>query len=244
MSSRNDRHLPAKKSAQRNEALITATYRVLIVDDQKIIRQGLQVLLEASGDIQIVGDTNGDGAIVMALDRRPDVIIMDLRLPDVATGMRTLSQLRDMLPETRVIILTVHEDQPDLIYQAIRHGAMGYVLKSNSDIDEVATAIQKVALGQVFISSSALATLVRSIQDEREPPSPSAVEAVGRLTPREYDVLNLVAQGLTNRQIADRLVISESTARSHLHNILDKLQMSNRVQAAAYALRLRLPASR
>lgn len=214
-------------------------HRVLIVDDQKIARQGLQVLLEASGEFQIVGDTNGDGAIAMALDRRPNVVIMDLRVPDVAAGMRRLCQLRESLTDARVIIFAVHESEPDLIYRAIRHGAAGYVLKSHSDIDEVATAIRTVADGQVFISSAALAVLVQSIQEEKAPPSTSPTVFGERLTARESDVLNLVAQGLTNRQIADRLAISESTARSHLHNILDKLQVSNRVQAAAYVLRLR-----
>ena len=228
---------------RRMESSNFTASRVLIVDDQKITRQGLRMLLEGKDGVQVVGDTNGVGAIEMALACRPDVIIIDFDIPDVTIGIGRLSRLRETVPDARVIIFASDENQPDLIHRAIHRGAVGYLSKNHSDIDEVATAIRTVARGEVFVSSAALSSLVQFIRDEKQRRPTSAATLVDRLTARESDVLNLVAQGFTNRQIANRLVISESTARSHLHNILDKLQMTNRVQAAAYALRVREPVS-
>lgn len=214
-------------------------YRILIVDSHTIVRQALRVLLARCNGFSVVGDCDGNTAVARALELRPHVVLMDLRVPEIADGLRLIGQLHENLRETRIIALTVQEDEEDLVYCAVRAGAVACVLKGTSDIDEVELAIRQVSQGRVFLSTSALASLVASISRGPIPQLESPPDSIESLSPREYDVLDLVAQGLTNRQIADQLVISESTVRSHLHNILDKLQVANRVQAAAYALRTR-----
>jgi DNA-binding NarL/FixJ family response regulator len=217
----------------------TDSHRILIVDDHKIVRQGLRILLESYPDFRVVGEADGTTAVAKAVDLQPNIVLMDLQLPQSESGFAILSQVRQSLPEARVVILTSSDAQPSLVYRAIREGAVGYVMKDTSDIHAVAEAIQKVALGQVYFSGSALMNFIGTITSGNEPFIPGNQIEADRLSPRECAVLDLVAQGHTNREIADRLIISESTVRSHLHNILDKLQLDNRVQAATYALRTR-----
>jgi DNA-binding NarL/FixJ family response regulator len=175
------------------------------------------------------------------MELKPQVILMDLRIPEFEDGMRLLTHLRENVPESRLLALTSPGLDANLVYRAIHSGAIGCVLKSDSDIDEVITAIRNVANGQVFLSAAALDSLVQSITQGRDPPQFGTPQSLDGLSPREYDVLDLVAQGLSNSQIAETLVIAESTVRSHLQHILDKLQLKNRVQAAAYAMRTRRP---
>jgi DNA-binding NarL/FixJ family response regulator len=210
-------------------------HRILIVDDHKIVRQGLHLLLTGLADFVVVGETTGAQAVVKAIELQPTIILMDLQLPHSAPGLETLTRLRQSLPTTRVIVLTSSGTEGDLVYRAIRAGAMGFVLKSTGDINEVEAAIRTVAQGHVAFSPPVLMSLLETISGATVAQTVGS-QAAPALSPREKDVLDHVAAGRTNRQIAERLIISESTVRTHLHNILEKLQMTNRVQVAAFAL--------
>jgi DNA-binding NarL/FixJ family response regulator len=212
-------------------------YRIFLIDNHTILRQSLRYLLERSPQIEFVGDADGATAYTRVLQLRPAIILLNLLLPRFDDGLKLLTALRGQLPETRVIVLTTDTDQPNAVYVALQNGAFGCLLSSSSDIAEIEQTIKQVAQGMVYVSSAALRSLVDSIAHGE-----SAVGGEGQsgkaseLTPRELEVVDLVAAGHTNREIADRLVVAESTVRSHLHNILDKLDFSNRVQIAAYAV--------
>jgi len=211
--------------------------RLLIVDDQMVFRQGLRALLEICPDVTVLGDAaDGLEALQKAREFRPDIILMDVKMPR-CDGLQATSLIKQELPEVKVIILTVHGNEPELVYQAIKAGAVGYVSKT-SGIDDILRAIRSVTRGEAVVASPALTSLVAFIGHSSDNPSSQPWPA-DALSPREQEVLDLVAQGLSNRQIAHKLCISESTVHSHLHNILDKLHLANRVQAAAYALTLK-----
>ena len=213
-------------------------YRILIVDDHKILRQGLRVLLEACSDFQVVGDADATTALADAFALQPTIVLMDVHLPQAEDGFELLAQLRQRLPAVRVVVLTPTAADTALVYRAMQAGAVGYVPKDSSDILTVEAAIRKVGQGQLYLSDAALLSLVTTLQDT-EKSLPDTKAEMNQLTPRELSVLDLVAVGYTNRQIAEQLIVAESTVRSHLHNILDKLHLTNRVQAASYALRTR-----
>jgi two-component system response regulator NreC len=211
----------------------------MIVDNSKIVRQGLRVVLEGSEDFRVVADTDRSAAIATAIDLKPNVVVADLWLPHVEDGFTMLSQLREEARDTRVIALTELNNYGDLVYQAIESGAAGCLFKSSTDFAEFVKGIRQVARGRVFLSSCALQSLRDTIVKRKDSVADSTAVKSNELSPREYDVLNLVGQGYTDRRIANELVISESTVHSHLHNILNKLKLRNRVQAAAFALGLR-----
>jgi len=219
---------------------LPSPYRILVVDKQKILRQGIRLLLERSDEFEVIGDSDGTRAVALAVTLRPAIVLIDLRLPLFEDGLRILAELAESVPDVRVIVLTVTGDDGNAVYHAVRNGAVGCVLKSTGDIAEVEEAIRQVAQGQLFLSPTALRSLVDTVASRTDgPANQNHTASVDELSPREEEVLELVALGHTNREIADRLVISESTVRSHLHNILDKLQLTNRVQAAAFAIRPR-----
>jgi two-component system response regulator NreC len=220
-----------------------ANHTILILDNSRIFRQGLRVLLENVSDFQVVGDTDGQSALALALECRPSIILTNLWLPRSEDGLALVTRIRHLLPETRVIALPPLSDDPQLVYRAVQAGAVGYVPMTNADVGEVEMAIRTVARGQPYFSSDALTSLLTTIEAKNEIDFGVSQTQIAVLTAREQGVLNLVAHGFTNRQIAERLTITESTVRSHLQNILDKLQLTNRVQAAAFALRNRTTAS-
>lgn len=203
--------------------------RVLVVDDHSLVRQGLRMFLGGAAGVEIVGEAaDGEEAVRLAVDLAPDVVLMDLLLPKL-DGIRATEEVRKALPDTQVVALTsVLEDAS--VVGAVKAGAIGYLLK-NTDAAELVEAIHAAAAGKVRLSPEASARLVREIH------SPQSREA---LTPREIDVLRLVAEGKANKEIARDLGITEQTAKSHVHSILGKLGMLSRTQAAVYAARLGL----
>lgn len=208
--------------------------RVLVVDDHAVVRRGLRMFLGDDPEIELVGEAaDGEEAVRLAGELLPDVVLMDLLLPKV-DGISATELIRRSHPDIQVIALTsVLEDAS--VIGAVKAGAIGYLLK-NTEADDLVAAIHAAAAGQVRLSAEASARLVREI---RLPQSPE------RLTPRETEVLRLIAEGKANKEISRLLGISEQTAKSHVHEILGKLGMLSRTQAAVYATRIGLvPAER
>ena len=203
--------------------------RILIVDDHSVVRQGLKMFLALDPELEVVGEAaNGSEALRLARELEPDVVLMDLLMP-VMDGVAATEAIRRELPDTEVIALTsVLEDQA--IFKAMRAGATGYLLK-DTESDELCRSIKAAAAGQVQLSPQVAARLM---QDVHVPESPES------LTKRETEVLRLLAQGKANKEIAAALVIGEKTVKTHVSNILSKLGVSSRTQAALYAVRLGL----
>lgn len=200
--------------------------KVLVVDDHAIVRSGLASILAAQPDMAIVGEAkDGQEAINKALELKPDVILMDIFMPNLS-GIDAMVVIKEKMPEARVLILTVSESEENL-FRALRFGARGYLLKSAS-IDEVIAAIRQVANGQGMLSPYAATRLIAEFRHEDEQPS---------LSNRELQVLRLLGEGLSNVEIGNRLYIGESTVRTYLGRLLDKLHLRNRAEAIAYAAR-------
>lgn len=200
--------------------------RVLLVDDHTVMRQGVRMLLTLDPEIEVVGEgVNGMEAVRLAQELKPDVVLMDLLMP-VMDGLSAINEIRRHLPETEIVALTsVLEDS--VVTDVVRAGAIGYLLKDASG-EELVKAIKAAARGEVHLSPQAAARLVR---DVRAPDNPQA------LTSRETDVLRLLAKGCSNKEIAQALKIGEKTVHSHVSNILAKLGVPSRTQAALYAIR-------
>jgi two-component system, NarL family, response regulator LiaR len=208
--------------------------RVLIADDHAVVRQGLRMLLGLDPDLEIVGEaTDGAEALREARSLRPDVVLMDLMMP-VMDGITAMATLREELPDTAVLALTSALDDESVV-GAVRAGAMGYLLK-NADATEVARSIKAAAAGQVQLSPEAAARLMHGL-------TPDSASGDGEsLTERERDVLRLLARGLANKEIARDLQIGEKTVKTHVSNILTKLGVQSRTQAALQASRFGLTA--
>jgi DNA-binding NarL/FixJ family response regulator len=203
--------------------------RILIADDHSVVRQGLRMFLALDPELEVVGEAaDGSDALRLALEVRPDVILMDLLMP-VMDGIAATQAVRAALPDTEVLALTsVLEDAS--VVGAVRAGAIGYLLK-NTEADELRRSIKAAAAGQVQLSPEAAIRLMREV---RAPDSPET------LTERETEVLRLVAQGMGNKQIARMLEIGEKTVKTHVSNILAKLGVQSRTQAALYAVEIGL----
>ncbi|UCH59695.1 MAG: response regulator transcription factor [Anaerolineales bacterium] len=206
--------------------------KVIIVDDHSVVRQGLRMFLSLEEDIEILGEaSNGQEAVSMVKKLQPDVVIMDLLMP-VMDGVTATEIIRREHPDTEVLALTsVLEDAQ--IVNAIRAGAIGYLLK-DTQADELCRAIRAAAAGQVQLSPKVAERLMREIKTPKDP-----LDEV-QLTEREIDVLRLLAGGKANKEIAQELHISETTVKTHVSNILMKLGVPSRTQAALYAVRIGL----
>jgi two-component system, NarL family, response regulator LiaR len=204
--------------------------RVLIADDHAIVREGLRALIETEAGIELVGEAcDGLEAIWLARTLEPDVLLLDLVMPHL-DGLEAIAEIQKQAPRTRILVLTSFAED-DKVFPAIKAGALGYLLKDTTP-QRLLQAIRDVYHGE----SSLHPTIARKLVGELHWPS-SPPPAGEELTGREVEVLNLVAQGLANQEIADRLVVSERTVRKHVSNILGKLHLANRTQAALYALR-------
>jgi NarL family two-component system response regulator LiaR len=203
--------------------------RVILVDDHHMVRMGLKAYLSTLPDIQVVGEAGtGEEAVRLAAELSPDVILMDLLMPGM-DGVEATRQVKQISPSTQVIVLTsYHEDEH--IFPAIRAGALSYVLK-DIDPDDLANAIRRANAGEAVINPRVAARVVKELHSRRE----EAVNPFSELTNREMDVLRQIAAGKSNKEIASALVISEKTVKTHITNILSKLHLSDRTQAAVFA---------
>ncbi len=204
--------------------------RVLLVDDQSIIREGLSSLLEAKPDIEVVGEAeNGQQAVEQAICLQPDVVLMDVRMP-IMDGVAALRLLCQKAPNIKVLVLTTFDDD-DYITQAIRQGAKGYLLKDTPS-EELAQAIRAVHKGYTQMGPGILEKVMVATPPTPQPDTPPEWE---HLTPREKEVLELIAKGMNNREIAEALFISERTVKNHVNSILSRLNLRDRTQAAILA---------
>jgi two-component system, NarL family, response regulator LiaR len=206
------------------------TIRVLIADDHAIVREGLRTLIHSKADLELVGEAaDGCEVVQKALDLRPDVILMDLVMPNMG-GIEAITRIKKEYAEARILVLTSFAED-DMVFPAIKAGALGYLLKDSSP-DQLIQSIHDVFLGNTSLHPSIARMLVQEMnQKSNLPPTQNP------LTEREVEVLKRVAQGLTDQEIADKLVVSRWTIHAHVRNILAKLHLANRTQAALYALR-------
>jgi len=205
--------------------------RVLIADDHVVMREGISFLLEAEPDIQVVGQaSDGQEAWEKARQLKPDIVLMDITMPGIS-GLEATRQLRAALPETQVLVLTMHEGD-EFFFRMLQAGASGYVLKGASS-DELLNAIRAVYRGGVYLYPTMAKKL---LTDYMSRPS-TEQSSYDNLTPREREILTLIAQGLTNREIAARLVISVNTVGTHRQNIMEKLDLHNKSELIKYAIR-------
>ena len=208
------------------------TVRVLIADDQGMVRSGFTTLLNSEPDIEVVGEAvNGQEAVTRAIQLRPDVILMDVRMP-VMDGLQATRQITTMDGGPRVLVLTTF-DLDDYVYQALRWGASGFLLKDAS-ARELAEAVRVVAAGDALLSPGVTRRLIAEFARMGAPRGPSR-KTLQDLTERETEVLALVARGLSNAEIAGRLVVAEQTVKTHVSRILMKLGLRDRTQAVVLA---------
>jgi DNA-binding NarL/FixJ family response regulator len=203
--------------------------RVVIADDHGIVRSGLKMLIDRQHDMQVVAEA-GDGvaALEQAQARRPHVAVLDVSMPRM-TGLQAAREIRSHVPDTRVLLLSMHDDERYFL-EGLEAGAAGYVLKRAADTDLIG-AVRTVAEGRTFLSDDAQRTLMDEWLENGSP------EPDDRLTPRELEVVKLIAEAFTNRQIAATLKLSEKTVESHRANVLSKLDMRDRVELVRYAIR-------
>ena len=207
--------------------------RLLLADDHAVVRSGLRMLLQAQPDMIIVGEAEtGQEAIRRVAELSPDVVLMDIEMPGM-NGIEAARRIKVQSPGTSVLALTMYEDD-QYFFEMLRAGASGYVPKRAAP-DELASAIRAVSRGEVFIHPSLAGRLVQDYLQRRD--MEVQEQAAGDLTPREQEVLTLIAQGLSNNEIADQLVISAKTVDRHRENIMRKLNLHNRVDLVKYALR-------
>lgn len=215
--------------------------RILIVDDHILFREGLTGLLKSQPDMEVIGECGSvQEAVEKALQAKPEVILMDFSLPD-GTGVDAARTILNHLPHTQIIFLTVH-DSDDRLIAAMRVGAKGYLLKNLSVSKLLASLRGVLERGEAAISRTAMARVLEEFA-QSTPPNNSAPSPLIGLTSREIEVLQELADGITNQEIAARLYISENTVKNHIHNILEKLTINNRREAIEFARKNGLHAS-
>ena len=206
------------------------TIKVLLVDDHKIVRQGVRAYLQTLSDIEVVAEADSGASAVALMEKLlPDVVLMDLEMPGELDGIAATRQIRKLRPETQVIVVTSHH-QDEYIFPAVRAGAISYLLK-DVEPEELAAAVRKAAKGEAMLDSRVASRIIQELQGIRK----DEINPFTELSEREFEVLRLIAAGKSNNEIAKALVIGESTVKTHIGNILKKLHLDDRTQAAVYA---------
>jgi NarL family two-component system response regulator LiaR len=204
---------------------------VLLVDDHKVVRQGVRAFLEAHSEFLVVGEADsGTTAITLSEEYIPDVVLMDLIMPEM-DGVEATRQVKNISPRTNIVVLTSYHDD-EHIFPAMEAGATSYILK-DVDMEELAEAIRRAARGEVTLHPRVAARILQELHGARS----EEVNPFTELTKREMEVLKLIANGLSNNEIAEKLVISDHTVKGHVSNIFGKLHLADRTQAAVYAWR-------
>jgi DNA-binding NarL/FixJ family response regulator len=212
---------------------VKETIKILIVDDQSLFRDALGTLFSVEDGFEVVGNaSNGEEALRLALNYQPDVILMDLRMP-VMDGVVATQRLREQLPKIKVIVLTTFDDD-EAIFEGLRAGAVGYLLKDVTK-DNLFSAIRSAARGEYSLSPSITAKVVAEFSRISKPKSKLNADSAENLSKREQEILHLMAQGISNKEIAERLVISEGTVKNHVSSILKKLNVADRLLAVLKA---------
>lgn len=216
---------------------MSETTRIIIADDQSLFREGLHTLLSVQPEFEVIGEAgNGEEVLRLVAEHLPDVVLMDLRMPGM-DGVSATRRLHGKYPGVKVIVLTTFDDDED-VFEGLRAGAVGYLLKDVSS-SKLFEAIRAAAKGEYFLLPSITAKIVSELKRVSSSGSKHA-ELVEPLSGRETEILKLVSNGMSNRQIADTLVISEGTVKNHLSNILAKLSARDRIQAVEVARRIGL----
>jgi NarL family two-component system response regulator LiaR len=206
--------------------------RLLVVDDHKVVRKGLRIFVSLYDDVELVGEAkNGQQAVERCKELQPDVVLMDLKMP-VMDGPTAIRRIRQDYPQIQIVALTSFEEE-GLVHQALEAGAVGYLYKDVEE-EELIGAIRAAKEGRSVLAPEAMQALVKQVSKQEDS------NAVEPLTPREEEILTLVAQGMTNPQIAEHLTISPSTVHFHVHNILAKLQVQSRTEAVVVAIQNKL----
>ncbi|HEY9727585.1 MAG TPA: response regulator transcription factor [Chroococcales cyanobacterium] len=207
--------------------------RVLLVDDQSLVRQGLKALLELEPDLQVVGEAeNGQNAIALVETLQPDVVLMDIRMP-VMDGVAATREIFRRFPDTKILVLTTFDDD-EYVSEALRYGASGYLLKDTPS-EELANAIRGVHKGYTQLGPGLIEKVMAKVSAPAPMTTVTPPSGWEELTPREREVLRLIAHGASNREIAQALHISEGTVKNHVTNILSRLNLRDRTQAAIFA---------
>ncbi|AOZ91353.1 response regulator [Paenibacillus crassostreae] len=207
--------------------------KVIIVDDHAVVRSGLRAVLDAQASITVVGEAaDSVSCIQQAMELKPDIVLMDLSFPNGRDGLYTTKELLQSMPEVKVIVLTMHDDE-QYLFRALKAGASGYILKS-APLSELVTAIEQVQQGLVYLHPSATKKVIQGYL-QGQPKDPKDV--FESLTEREKEILSLVAKGYTNKEVAELLLISVKTVENHKANMMDKLQLDNRRELVKLAYR-------
>jgi two-component system response regulator NreC len=209
--------------------------RVLLAEDHNVVREGLRLLLNAQPDIQVVSEaTTGREAIVLARDNCPDVAVLDISMPDL-DGVQAASLMRAECPQTQILILTMHESDA-YFFRALEAGAAGYVLKKGASEDLI-NAVRAVARGEAFFNSTLARKLLDNYLGHARIEPPTGPPGYGELSDREREIMFLLVRGLSNQEIAEKLVVSPSTVQTHRTHILHKLALENTIDLVRYAIR-------
>jgi DNA-binding NarL/FixJ family response regulator len=213
--------------------LSEAPIRVVIADDQRVVRDGLVMLVGLIEGVEVAGTaSNGREALEQVRAERPDVVLMDLRMPEL-DGVDATREIRSALPGTQVLVLTTYADDESL-FPALQAGARGYLTK-DAGAEEIAEAIRAVAAGRTHLDPDVQQRIVAALVDPAARPAPAEQQLPDDLTPREVEVLQLIADGLSNAEIAERLVVSGATVKTHVNRIFSKTGARDRAQAVRYA---------
>ena len=223
--------VPATTASSKGKVKEGKKIRIVIADDHPIFRDGLKKLLSLEADLQVVGEAqNGEQAIELVEKLQPDILLLDLKMPGI-NGVVALEQLQNKLKGTRVIVLTATEEEQEIV-QVMRLGTAGVVRKQTAT-EMLIKSIRSVASGEIWLDSRMTAAVMKTFS---EPLAPQAPTPKSLLSGREREIVVLVAQGYRNKEIAEKMFISEQTVKNHLHNIFDKLGVSDRLELALYAI--------